>query len=103
MANILNGNTFYVDSAFTTSADDLIRSQALVAYVVVTATASGGSLVLGDVGANNTQIKLNFKVDVANHSEIFRFAENPVLFPNGIRVLGLTNAIATIIIKNPGG
>ena len=103
MANTLNGNTFYVDSAFSTSADDLARSQALVAYVTVTSTSANGRIVLGDVGANSSQLKLDLRVEVSGHSEIFRFAENPILFPNGIRVISLTNAIATVIIKNPGG
>lgn len=103
MANNLNGNSFYVDSAYSTSADDLVRSQALVAYVLVTATAANGRIVLGDVGANSSQIKLDLRVETSGHSEPFRFAENPILFPNGIRVISITNAVATIIIKNSGG
>lgn len=103
MANTLNGNSFYVDTAFNTSAEDLVRSQALVAYVIVTATGANGRIVLGDVGANSSQTKIDLRVEVSGHSEIFRFAENPVLFPNGVRVLSLSNAVASIIIKNPGG
>lgn len=103
MANLLNGNTFYIDTAFASTVDDLVRSQALAAYIVVTATAASGRIVLGDVGANSSQIKLDLRVETSGHTEIFRFPENPVLFPNGIRVISLTNAVASIIIKNPGG
>lgn len=101
--NILNGNTFYIDTAYVTTADDLTRSQLMVAYIMVTATAANGRIVLGDVGANSTQKKLDLRVPTSGATEIFRFSENPALFPNGLRVFTLTNAVATVIIKNPGG
>lgn len=101
--NQLNGNTFYIDTAFSSSADDLVRSQTLVAYITVTATGANAILTLSDVGANSTQTKLNLRVAASGTTQLFRFPEYPVLFPNGIRVMTLTNAIATVIIKNPGG
>lgn len=102
MANTFNGNTFYVDSAHSSSADDLLRKGVLVAYVNVTATAANGRIVLGDVG-NDPQKKLDLRVAVSGDSQLFRFDANPVLFPNGIQVITLANAIATIVLRNPGG
>lgn len=102
MANVLNGNSFYVDTAFTNAADDLVRKQALVVYVVVTATAANGRIVLSDVG-NNPDLKLDLRVPSANSTQPFVFVDNPVIFPNGIRISTLTNAVATIVLRNPGG
>lgn len=99
MANILNGNTFYIDTA---GSEDLVRKQALVAYIVVTATGANARIVLNDVGTNPV-VKLDLRVATAGTTEIFRFEEKPLLFPNGIRVSTLTNAVATLVISNPGG
>lgn len=101
--NTLNGNSFYIDTAFVSSSDDLVRSQVLVAYILVTSTAANGIITLGDVGASSTFKKLEIRIPEAGKTELLRFAENPILFPSGIRVLSLTNTVATVIIKNPGG
>ena len=102
MANTLNGNTFYIDTQGSTSDHDLVRKQALVVYVTVTATAANGRIVLSDVGAAPI-IKMDLRVPVSGATEIFRFAEKPITFPNGIRVSTLTNAVATVVIVTPGG
>lgn len=100
--NVLNGNTWYVDTAHVSNSDDLVRKQALVVYIIVTATASNGRIVLGDVGAN-PDIKLDLRVATSGESRIFSFPEKPINFPNGIRAITVTNAVATVIVSNPGG
>jgi len=102
MANVLNNNTFYIDTAFSSSSDDLVRKNALVAYILVTATAANGRIVLSDV-ASSPDLKLDLRVATSGASQEFIFVDNPVVFPNGIRVSVLTNAIATIVLRNPGG
>lgn len=102
MANVLNGNTWYVDTVHSTDADDVVRKQALVAYIIVTATGANGRIVLGD-SANNPANKLDLRVPVSGTSQIFRFGERPLMFPNGIRCLLISNAVATIVIQNAGG
>ena len=102
MANVLNGNTWFVDTQYTSEADDLVRKQLLVVYITVTATAANGRIVVGDSGSNPAP-KFDLRVAVANTTEIFRFEAKPSLFPNGIRVLTLSNAVATVVIQNPGG
>ncbi len=102
MANVLNNNTFYIDTAFASSADDLVRKNALVAYIIVTATAASGRIVLSDVGAS-PDLKLDLRVATSGATQEFSFVDNPVVFPNGIRVSTLSNAIATVVLRNPGG
>lgn len=102
MANVLNGNTWFVDTQYTSEADDLVRKQLLVVYVTVTATGANGRIVLGDSGPNPAT-KFDLRVAAAGTTEIFRLDLKPALFPNGIRAITLSNAVATIVIQNPGG
>lgn len=102
MANVLNGNTFKVDTAHTTDSDDLIRKQALVVYIVVRATGANGRIVLSDVGTNPDQ-KIDLSIPVSGVTEIYPFEACPLIFPNGVRVAVLSNAVATIVLRNPGG
>lgn len=102
MANTLNGNTWFADTVFNTEADDLARKQLLVVYVTVTSTGANAKIVLGDSGTNPVK-KLDLRIAASGVSQTFRFDNSPVLFPNGIRVLEISNAVATVVIKNPGG
>lgn len=101
MANQQNGSTFYIDTAHSTDTDDLEKKNALVSYVVVTATAANGRIVLGDVGSNGAT-KVDLRVPVSGQSILFHFRNSPMNFPNGIKVLTLANAVATVGITNTG-
>jgi hypothetical protein len=92
MANVLNGNTWFADTVHSNDADDLVRKQTLVTYIIVTTTGANARIVLGD-SSGNTATKLDLRVSESGVSKLFRFDGNPVLFPNGIRVLTLTNAV----------
>lgn len=102
MANVLNGNTWYADTVHSNDSDDLVRKQVLAVYVIVTTTGVNARVVLGDSG-NNPAPKLDLRVAANGTSQIFRFEAKPVLFPGGIRVLTLTNAVISVVIQNPGG
>lgn len=102
MANIQNGNSFYIDTVHVTDGDDLTRKNVLVAYVTVTATAANGRVVLGDAGTD-PQTKLDLRVVTSEVTEHFRYDSAPIIFPNGIRVMTLTSAVATVVFKNAGG
>ena len=102
MANVLNGNSWYVDSAYTTSADDLIRPSTQVNYIVVTTTAANAILVMGDVqGTSSTKMEL--RVAASGASQLFDFSRKPLLFPNGIRITTLTNCKATFVGTTTAG
>lgn len=94
MANTRSGNIWYVDTAHSTSADDLTVGCAVTA-VVVTATSANAIIELQDreTGAK----KLNLRVATSGSTQVFDFADFPVAFPNGIKVSTLTNAVATLI------
>lgn len=103
MANIRNGNTFYIDTQSSSDADNLIEKQLLVVYILVTATASNGRIVLADTANGTAQNKVDLRVPVAHTTVQFSFETNPLLFPNGLKPEVLSNAVVTVCIKKAGG
>lgn len=99
--NQINGSTFYIDTVHSTDADDYVKKNALVAWVSVTTTGVNGRIVLSDVGANNP-VKIELRIPEANKTVLFHFRSSPMLFSNGIKVLTLTNAVATAGITQTG-
>ena len=94
MANAINGNSVYVD---TTGALDISKPQNVkVTGVILTATAASAQLVLQD-NASTAVNKLDVRVATDESSQFFDFSMTPIVFPNGIKVSALTNALATII------
>lgn len=102
MANTLNGNTFYIDTQHSQDSDALDRKQTLVTYITVTATGANGRIVLGDRTAA-ASAKIDLRILASGESENFFYDMNPILFPNGIQAILVSNAVATVVIKSPGG
>lgn len=100
MANVRNSNSWYVDTAYSSAIDDLLIKQLQVFAVFVTATAASGQIVLGDPVTGVT--KLDLRVPTADQTQMFTFYETPISFPNGIRILTLTNAVATLVGSGNG-
>lgn len=96
MANTRNGNTWYVDATGNLGSEKNV----IVPYIYITATAANGRVVLSD--QVTTALKADLRVEVSGHTEIFRMAENPMRFPNGINITTLTNAIVTIVVTSQG-
>ena len=97
MANIRNGNTWYVDATGSLGDD----RDVLVAYITVTATASFGRVVLADQVTGS--LKMDLRVATNGDTQLFDFSSKPIRFPNSISVATLTNAIVTLVITNQGG
>lgn len=94
MANTLRGNVWCVDTEYTDSADDLDMKVILTA-VVLSSTDASAQIVLTDPGSDVA--KLDLRIATAGESKIFDFSSNPISFSNGIRVLTLTNATASVL------
>jgi len=96
MANAVNGNTIFVDTA-----DTLLNKKGVrVAYVIVTATSANAVLVLQD----NTQSinKIDLRVATSGESKVFDFSETPLYFPGGVKASTVTNTNSTLVIKEVG-
>lgn len=90
MANVVSGNSSYIDSVGT------IKSSSInLVGVLLTATAANAQLVLSDPSGNTK--KMDLRVATAGASQFFDFSASPVLFPAGVKALTVTNAIATLI------
>lgn len=90
MANVRSGNSHYVDATGV-----LATGSTRVVGVIVTATAASAIVAIGD--SAGTTAKLNLRVATSGASQFFDFSTSPILFPNGVNVTTLTNAIATVI------
>lgn len=101
MANTRIGNSYYVDTTGTLT--DTNQKQVLVTQILLTATAASAILVIVDPTLEAVSYKkMDLRVATSGDTKSFEF-DTPVLFPNGIKVLTLTNAVACIVGKNTGG
>jgi hypothetical protein len=94
MANVQSGNCWYVDSAHTTVADDLVANVVVVG-IFVTPTAANGRIVLAD--ASTGTVMFDLRAPNAGQTVYFDLSANPAAFANGIQVATLVNAVATLI------
>lgn len=105
MGNIRNGNTFYIDTQYSAASDELLIQGVRVPYVIVSASSSANQVILVDSVTGAKKLNLQNMNSSANlgDSRIFDFKANPLLFPNGIRPLTLSNCIVTCVIIDPRG
>lgn len=96
MGNVSNSNSIFVDS---TGALSIGTNQNIkIAYIVMTTTAATGSATLQD-DAPAPVDKLIIKEAIADKTIRLNFADNPINFPNGIRISALSNATLTLILR----
>jgi hypothetical protein len=89
MANVLNGNTWYIDAT-----GDLTDSAGRVHSVIVTPTAANFVLIIKEQ-ASGTPIKFQVRNATADTAVIN--LQKPMFFPTGINVDTLTNAVVTLV------
>ena len=102
MANLRNSNTFYIDTEYSTSADDLAVKNIKLTGLVVSATAASAVVVLADAQTGSPK-KLDVRVATDGESKELDLSERPIVFPNGIRALTLTNAVVSCTIEENRG
>lgn len=95
MANIESGNSVYIDATGALSAKPNQR----VVQVLLTATAASARIVL--TNGDTTTVKLDLRVATSGETGSFVF-DYPIVFSNGVHVLTLTNAVATLIYTREG-
>jgi hypothetical protein len=105
LANIRNGNTFYIDTQYSGASDALAIQGVRVPYIQISSSAAVNNAILADLTTGN--IKVNFQninnTGGAGDTRLFDFSSNPILFPNGIKPVVLTNCSLTLFIINPTG
>lgn len=98
MANVVNGNTAYIDSTGIV----INRKNVLASYIIISASSASAQLVLVDPATAGDANKLNISLTSANDVVQIDLIHNPMLFPNGIKVSTATSVVATIVFKNQG-
>lgn len=97
MANTQNGNSLYIDSTGAVGPTQNV----LVTAITVTPSGGAATAELSD-NSSPTVLKFNLQVPSGIETQQYFFEENPVLFPNGVNVTTLTNAIVTVVFKRQG-
>lgn len=94
MVNARCGNTFYIDTAYSASTDELAVKNLKLTYLVVAAIGGAATIVLSD----GVYPKLKIVVP-SGQTQNFDFSRKPILFQNSIRPSTLTTCIATAVIE----
>lgn len=107
MANVLNGNTFYVDSASSGAGSYIAEKDVQLLAIMFTSATAGHTIELADLkqlssGATAAagSDKLKLSVDATNQVVSVRLADTPIRFPNGIWIKSISSgAVATLVLK----
>lgn len=105
MANIKNGNTFYVDAASVggTASSFINIKNIKVSGIILSSGAAGDSVTLNDLdtsGPSAGDLKVTVKVDDLDGTEYVDLSDQPIVFPNGIWVSAIdAGAEATLILR----
>lgn len=102
MANVTNGNTFFIDTASGSGGAQIEEQNILVTHIVITCNGSAAQLVLRDNSASPI-VKVDLRHPASVGSQAYYFDENPILFPNGIDPSTVTNLTAFVVYKRQGG
>jgi hypothetical protein len=105
LSNVRNGNTFFIDTQYSASSDELVIAGVRVPYIIVSSSATTNQVILSDsvTGINKIKFQNIDNTGNAGDTRVFDFSENPILFPNGIRPTTLTKCVVTCVIINPTG
>ena len=109
MANVLNGNTFYINtSSASGTAGSFIESKDIIveAYIVSASSAGNGGISVYDLSKTNGAYaagdqKLRVGV-LANTTSSLSLDKVPITFPNGIWVVPDANVTATLVLRYKG-
>lgn len=110
MANIINGNTFYVDTASSgaTAGSFVSEKDVQVLGIIFTSDTTGNQITISDIKQMNDGAtagagakKLKVTISAADETVFLRLADSPIRFPNGIWIESIdSNSVATILFKN---
>lgn len=105
MANVLNGNTYYVDAASTTgvSTTYLASKDVKVIGIIRTIVSGSQTVVLSDLtnagAAGTTKLQLHCSSSTSSGSEYINLHANPIRFPNGVFINSISGGTMTLILE----
>jgi hypothetical protein len=109
VANVLNGNTFYVDTASSagTEGSFVLKKDVQILGIIFAAHSSGDDITINDVKQltdavtpSAGPIKIHLHATANKESLYIDLADSPVRCPNGIWISAISlGAVATIIVR----
>jgi hypothetical protein len=107
MANVRNGNTFYIDSSSSagTAASFLSDKNIKVTGIIMFSGTATDTVKIYDKSASSDaagSLKISLMSGTAKDAHQFRFADAPIVFPNGIWVTISGTPEVTLILQNAG-
>lgn len=96
MANVRRGNTWNIDSTGELETANNVK----VVAAIVTPTSAGGYIELSETSASSTK-KVRLGGATSGDTLMFDLSDTPMIF-NGLYVLTVTNAVATLILSDKG-
>lgn len=97
MANVIRGNKILLDTASAA----VTTQRTKVAYILFTPNAANDELALKETASDD--VCFYIRGAVAKQTQIYRMAEVPVLFNNGIYVETLTSGAKAILVTTQAG
>ena len=103
MANVLNSNSWYIDTASSagTASTFLAEDNIQVTHIVFCSKLAADSIVLADKSATAAaagSTKMKIVADAAEQTVYIDLADHPLVFPNGVWVVSLSpNAVCTLV------
>jgi hypothetical protein len=94
VANTRSGNVYFIDTQYATNEELAVKNLRVVG-ILVTSSAAGAQLILGD----SSTTKLDLKVPIDEDTLYLDFSETPILFAVSIRPKTLTTCTAMVIIE----
>ena len=107
MANVYNGNTFYIDSASSAgTAASFVNEKDVLLEAIICSASSNGSVELCDLKYSNGaysagDIKLHLHIG-ANTTTMQYLDGQPIRFPNGIWVSSVSSTLTTLVLRRKG-
>ena len=96
MANVVSGNSVFIDSVGALNISD--KEGVGLIYATVSSTAGAASITIKDIGKGGSPFdKVILNVKDADDTKQFDWSRRPMIFSNGIEVTAITGCTATLV------
>lgn len=101
MANVLSSNTYYVDTASSSSATALLSDDVQLVGLLYHSDSANQHVVLNDVSGQDAVGNFKLKIgNVSAHETVFLdFSTCPIRFSRGIWISTIESGYLTLIVK----
>ena len=101
MANVLAGNTYYVETVSSSASTSLVSDDIQLLGVVYSTDTANQYITLNDISGQGAVGNLKLKVGngLERGSRYIDLSANPIRFTEGIWISAIDSGVATLIVK----